>query len=246
MMNMILILRQQCGNTTLEADFNAIDFYNKVAEIYNRDSAPEILNPKGAYQVGWASQVATLKPKRILEIGCGTGRRLNALVNYYDEHKLELPEIVAVDPAPRMLEVIHEPLASRVELINSSDTSQFDDNSFDLVYTSGVLCSVPNSVAALICNEALRISIDCAFHTDTPKSGPHLNNLDILKFHIHPDISIVYWNTLYPYPIANEAEHQIIISSENKIELPDEFPLRSKVDTYSETWRELMENRLSK
>jgi SAM-dependent methyltransferase len=230
----------------LENDFDAIDFYNQVAEIYNRDSLPDILNPLGSYQRGWASQVVSLKPSRILEIGCGTGRRLNALVMYYDDNKLDLPEIVGIDPAQKMLESIPESTTSRLTLINSDDTKQFLDDSFDLVYTSGVLCSVPNSIAASICNEALRISKLCAFHTDTPKSGPHLNDLDILKYHTDPKLEVLYWSTIYPYPVNNEAEHQIIVRSNNNVELPNEIPLRSELNSYNETWRELMKKRLSK
>ena len=229
----------------MEDDFDARDFYDKVAHIYDAKSHPAILDPDGAYQQGWAALVSTLEPRRILEIGCGTGRRLNPLVRYYRKAGLPLPEIVGVDPAPRMLEMIPDAVAGRVSLVEAEDTSQFADESFDLVVTSGVLCSTPEPVAQSIAADAVRISSRYIFHTDTPKDGPHLNNFDLLAYHLGSGLEVVYWSTIYPYPMAGEEEHQIILRKVGSVRLPDSIPLRASKGDYETSWRELLERRLA-
>jgi SAM-dependent methyltransferase len=229
----------------LQSDFDATRFYDEVAHIYDSASHPAIMDPTGQYQRGWAAIVASLKPRRILEIGCGTGRRLRPLVMYYDSIGLDLPEIVGVDPAARMLAAVPRDIASRVQLVETADTSGFEDNGFDLVYTSGVLCSVPNAIAVSVATEAVRLTRSFVFHTDTPKDGPHLSDLDILGFHHGSGADLVYWSTIYPYPMPGEAEHQIIVRKSGPTRFPTTFPIRSAKTSYDESWQALLARRLS-
>ena len=230
----------------MENDFDAIAFYNNVSKIYNSDTHPEIDNPDSRYAKGFAALVAERKPNSILEIGCGTGRRLKAIVKYYDTLSESMPKIVGIDPSDKMLSQIGTEIFKNVELRKLSETENIKDNSFDLVYTSGVLCSIQNVDAVNVVKECYRICRCHCLHTDTPKDKPHLNDFDFLSYFKQAGCNILYWSTIFPYPIDGENEHQIMIKKGGNVFFKDEIPLRTKKAKYNESWREIMSRRINK
>ena len=72
----------------MDEKFDAVYFYEQVSGIYNRDTHPFIMNPKGSYAKGFASLISYLKPSSVLELGAGTCKRFISVVHYYEENKL--------------------------------------------------------------------------------------------------------------------------------------------------------------
>jgi SAM-dependent methyltransferase len=230
----------------VESDFDPIYFYDEVARIYDRDTHPEILDPNSAYHRGFSSLINTLDPKSILEIGCGTGKRIKALVAYYDSIDKPLPQIIGTDPSAKMLSHIPDAVRARVTLLNTDNTQNLADKSFDLTLTSGVLCSVNLESAISICSECLRITNSFIVHVDTPKDAPHLNDLDFLEYFTKSGLKLIYWNTIYPHPIDKDAEHQIILKTTGENYLPSKFPIRHKKAKYDQAWDTLLQDRLKR
>jgi ubiquinone/menaquinone biosynthesis C-methylase UbiE len=228
----------------MEKDFDPVHFYNTVGNIYDRDTHPEIFNPRGRYEQGFAVLIFQLQPETILEVGCGTGKRTRAILAYYDDRQVPAPKITVIDPSSVMLDQIPEDIKARITIINSKDTSQFADNSFDLVFSSGVLCSIPTDVSSKVVKESHRIAKKWFLHTDTPKDRPHLNDLDFYRFFAEAGCKLIYWNSIYPYPIPNEQEHQIIAEKTGNEKFAEHFHLRSKAAQYSESWKEVLDARL--
>lgn len=83
---------------------------------------------------------------RVLEVGCGNG----ANFPYYGE---AMSELIASDPDPFMLERAEKAAAKsdrRIEIRQASaDALPFEDESFDTVICTLVLCSVPDQAKAL-------------------------------------------------------------------------------------------------
>jgi ubiquinone/menaquinone biosynthesis C-methylase UbiE len=96
----------------------------------------------------------TVHKERALDFGCGVGRLTQALVQYFDI-------VDGVDIAPSMIK-----LANRLNRygdrctyhINSAaDLSLFEDETFDLIYTSFVLQHMPPNYSKKYIKEFLRI-----------------------------------------------------------------------------------------
>jgi len=229
----------------MENDFDPIYFYNNFSKTYDKLTHPDIFDPEGTYERDFAYLVASLNPRSILEIGCGTGKRLHALVKYYKDLNLRQPHITAMDPSRDMLAKIPSVVKDNVTLLNALSTTPFADNSVDLVFTSGVLCSIQNKDAVTVAREAYRISKQHSLHTDTPKDKPHLNDLDLFKFFNQSQCQIIFWNTIYPYPVPGEFEHQIVLSKQGTPKFLDHFPLRSNAGAYEQTWKEILVQRMT-
>jgi len=86
------------------------------------------------------------KPKRVLDLGCGSGR-WDVLVAPL------VGELVAADASPEALEVakrnVRAPNVSFVEC--SPETLPFPDEHFDLIFSVGVLHHLPDTQAAVRC-----------------------------------------------------------------------------------------------
>lgn len=232
------------GRLNMENDFNPICFYDQCGDIYDKSSHSQVNDPSSEYESSFAVLVASLNPKSILEIGCGTGRKLKALVQHYDDYKKPLPKIYGVDPSPKMLSHIPKEIMQRVNLTKTAQTDIFEDNQIDVVFTCGVLCSIQNEIAVKIIKEAFRISKCFSLHTDIPKDGPHLNDFDFLTYFFKSKSEIKYWSTMCPYPMENEDEHQIVIGKSGQPQFLDNIPLRSKQENYKKSWTELLEERV--
>ena len=84
------------------------------------------------------------RPRRTLDMGCGSGRwaRLAAPL---------VEELVAADASPDALEVARRNVkADNVSFVECTpDTLPFPDNSFDLIFSLGVLHHLPDTTAAI-------------------------------------------------------------------------------------------------
>ncbi len=121
--------------------------------------------------------VEALKPRRVLEFGCGVGRHLRYLS--------QLPglEVMGVDQSPTMMAGISswaDPswAASHVFRVEPVGRLPFRDGEFDLVFTSEVLVHVRPEDLPTILSELRRVSRGQVLHFepipgDTLHSGAH-------------------------------------------------------------------------
>jgi ubiquinone/menaquinone biosynthesis C-methylase UbiE len=85
--------------------------------------------------------VAELKPKRILDVGCGLGELGERFAQEFGA------EVHAIDTSPRMVELAR---ARGVDAqIGDAERLPFPDNSFDCVFAGWVLYHVPNVTQAI-------------------------------------------------------------------------------------------------
>ena len=101
--------------------------FDEIAEEYDSSIPAHVIEHLTARRVGL---VESLMPSgRVLDVGCGTGRFLNALPARYDR--------TGIDVSAKMLDYAREK-GLRVEKA-SGEELPFDDDSFDLVATFAVL-----------------------------------------------------------------------------------------------------------
>jgi len=88
------------------------------------------------------SDIAPQKPVRVADIGCGTGASTVLLAEALNA------SIAAVDFLPEFLSVLNETvrnkgLSEKIESVNASmDALEFDDNSFDLIWSEGAIYNI--------------------------------------------------------------------------------------------------------
>jgi len=100
------------------------------------------------------------RPDRVLELGCGIGYQSAMLAQVAGTViATDLPDEDLQSHAPGMLQaqLLHRQLdVKNVELVGcSAENLPFDDNSFDMVYSSHVLEHIPDQIKAL--NEIYRV-----------------------------------------------------------------------------------------
>jgi len=82
---------------------------------------------------------------KVLEVGVGTGRNISLYPNGID--------VVAIDFSPKMLEKAREKadkFNKKVDLrLMDAQNMDFEDNTFDCVFTTCVFCSVPDPIKGL-------------------------------------------------------------------------------------------------
>lgn len=105
-----------------------IAFSGSIPQIYERYLVPLIFSP---YAADMAARVAQHKPKRVLELACGTGVVTRQMVDALPADT----EIVATDLNPAMLAEATRIGTSRAVKWEQADALQlpFPDNSFDVV-----------------------------------------------------------------------------------------------------------------
>jgi SAM-dependent methyltransferase len=97
-----------------------------------------------------------LKPQRILDIGCTTGASTVAVASYYPEADFQ-----AVDVGASILRYAHARAAHMGAAVHFSQQNaedmDFEDNSFDLIYSCAVLHETSNKAAKHIFAECYRL-----------------------------------------------------------------------------------------
>lgn len=115
--------------------------FDRIAEKYD-DSIPlHVMEHLTARRVDLATSLAP--SGTVLDVGCGTGRFLNALPASYER--------IGIDVSPGMLDIARE---KGLEVVQASgDEMPFEDKSFDLVTTFAVLHHLidPERVRSTLC-----------------------------------------------------------------------------------------------
>jgi demethylmenaquinone methyltransferase/2-methoxy-6-polyprenyl-1,4-benzoquinol methylase len=120
----------------------------KVKKRYDRFStfydASEAIIEKGLFSKWRMRTISNLKGK-VLEVGVGTGKNLPYYSNRVD--------LIAIDISPGMLEKAKKKakkLSVKVDLhLMDAQNLEFEDESFDYIVSTFVLCSIPDPVIAL-------------------------------------------------------------------------------------------------
>ncbi|WHH60154.1 methyltransferase domain-containing protein [Petroclostridium sp. X23] len=115
--------------------------YDRVSGIY--DFMEKLMDSGKMKQ--WREEIIQELSGKILEVGVGTGKN----IEYYPHDS----NITAIDFSSKMLDKAREKagkLSKKVELIQmDAQNMDFEDNTFDAVFTSCVFCSVPDPVRGL-------------------------------------------------------------------------------------------------
>lgn len=113
---------------------------------------------RGIYeQHRWiAEKIKQLKPKNILEVGCGFGRNIKFLV----DSGFPAKKITGVDISSSMLKQAREYLSGiSIKLIESDASSlPFKDETFDLCLLHGILMHIPPDKIDATVKEIVRVS----------------------------------------------------------------------------------------
>jgi ubiquinone/menaquinone biosynthesis C-methylase UbiE len=126
-------------------------FIGSIPENYDRYLVPVIFEP---YAASMATKVAELKPKRVLELACGTGAVTRCLVKALPQGT----KYVATDFSPDMLEVAKKKLSgSNAVEWQQADACQlpFEDECFDVIVCQFGVMMFPDKAAAM--SEAFRV-----------------------------------------------------------------------------------------
>lgn len=124
--------------------------YDRVAKIYDFMEKPMEVSKFS----NWRKEAIKELYGNVLEVGVGTGKN----IEYYPESL----KVTGIDFSSKMLEKARkksQKLNQEIRLIQmDAQNMEFEDNSFDSVYTTCVFCSVPNPVKGLkeirrICKE---------------------------------------------------------------------------------------------
>lgn len=115
--------------------------YNRAAKIYDIFESPmEMMSLKK-----WRVDLMKELEGKVLEVGVGTGKN----IPYYPEGM----NITAIDFSEKMLikaKIKAEALNKKVEFYHmDAELMDFQDNTFDTVFTTCVFCSVPDPVQGL-------------------------------------------------------------------------------------------------
>lgn len=115
--------------------------YNRASVIYDILESPmEMMALKK-----WRNDIMKDLKGKVLEVGVGTGKN----INYYPENV----DISAIDFSEKMLKKAKlkaDALNKKVEFHNmDAENMDFEDNTFDVVFTTCVFCSVPDPIQGL-------------------------------------------------------------------------------------------------
>lgn len=135
-----------------------------------------------------------LNPDSILEVGCAYGRNLKALRQLFPTSKLS-----GIDINSEQLNQARNYLGDQSIQLILSEANQplpFEDNEFDLVFTSGVLCILPESMARYLSEEIARISKHLIIHNESIQPEDY-------RFYSHPIETFYDLNTLNLIQVAD-------------------------------------------
>lgn len=115
--------------------------YDRASKVYDILEQPmEVMSLKK-----WRLEVTKDLKGKVLEVGVGTGKNIPYYPNDID--------ITAIDFSSKMLDKAREKakkLDKKVELIQmDAQDMEFADNTFDMVFTTCVFCSVPDPIKGL-------------------------------------------------------------------------------------------------
>lgn len=150
------------------------------------------------------THAVTPGPESALEVGCSIGRNLMALRHF-------IPGIQGIDPNAKAVEMASKMFAGsgiKIQEATAFDLP-FGDNSFDLVFTSGVLIHIDPDDLSLATDEIMRVSkhyIVCIeYFSHTPEKLPYhgregyLFKQDFGKFYLdqYPGLKVLDYGFLW-------------------------------------------------
>ncbi len=154
LLNIITKLRHRTYSL-LRGGYHPKKFWDGWSDYYSSQKTQQKID-KGQYWL--LKKVEELKPKNILEIGCGFGRNLRFLSEY-----LSYPAaMVGFDISESMIRKAKQNLNKQV-LLGCADVNAlpFRENSYDLVFTHATLMHVPEKNIRRAVKELQRVTKQC-------------------------------------------------------------------------------------
>lgn len=127
-------------------------------------------------------KINELKPKSVLEVGCGYGRNLKTFRKINNKVKL-----TGIDVSSTQINNAHDYLkGDKVELYHykEGELLPFKDNSFDVVFSIGVLCMCYPEVMNKLRKEMIRVSKKYVIHDeDLTIHGPRFFGYNLAEIY---------------------------------------------------------------
>jgi len=115
-----------------------------------------------------AELIASLPPKRTLDVACGTGFLTRHLRG----------DVVALDQSDRMLEVAREHLAGAQFVQGDALELPFEDGAFERVFTSYFYCHLEDDERTRFLAEARRVAAELIVVASVPGAGDPLQRYE--------------------------------------------------------------------
>lgn len=116
--------------------------FNRTAEVYDESSDGKFVAPMYEEIV---SKVISANPKKILDVGCGTG---NVLIKLSTNYKFGL---YGVDISENMIKIAKKNLGDKAELkVGDSEYIPWEDNSFDVIVCNASFHHYPSPEKVLL------------------------------------------------------------------------------------------------
>lgn len=151
------------------------DFFSKVAGTYHQ------ANVRNDDEHGFAFQhiatfIETLKLTSILDVGCGTGRGMDYILN-----KFSNVEVRGIEPVPAMIDqAIAQGIPPHLLTEGRVEDLPYADNSFDAVCAFAIMHHVPVTRDAI--KELIRVARQAVFISDSNRFGQGSRFARLLKF----------------------------------------------------------------
>lgn len=130
---------------------------NTTQKFWDQPKAGELYNRQFTNMIGWYTNETETQPlvdltqnfkgKKILDVGCGTGRHLTL----FDRSN----KLCGIDQSPEMLSVAQQANPTATLQVSSAEALPFESNTFDLVYSIRVLQHIRNQKQAV--KEMIRV-----------------------------------------------------------------------------------------
>ncbi len=162
---------------------NPHKYWEKRGETYFEEEEPLFVPTKAIGQRArfLSAEIKKLKPKTILEVGCGYGAILKQM-----KQDMKDTRIVGVDFSSTQLDKARRWVNDdAIEMLMADATKRlpFPDNSFDMVFTSGVIMHIPPPHSSKAREEMIRVSRKYIAHNESDSRGFHLFGQDNEDFY---------------------------------------------------------------
>ena len=153
-----------------------------------------------------AGEIRKLEVRTVLEVGCGYGAILKPLAD------LELDTLVGCDFSTTQLGKAQEYLWDKKGRLVYADVTKglpFEDNSFDLVFTSGVIMHIPPPQDIKAREEIIRVSRKYVMHNESLTPVSHKFGYDNERYYRERGYTVIE-SKMNPYK-ADENMQFIIV-----------------------------------
>lgn len=127
----------------------------------------------------WDEILATVKPRRVLEVGCNVGGNLGPIARRMEPHA-----VYGVDVNRKALAELRHGLPGVNAVWSPARELPFRDRFFDLTFTVGVLIHQPEATLTRVMTEIVRCSgkfvLSCEYYAETTTVVPYRGESDAL------------------------------------------------------------------